>query len=365
MDLTIFFSELLGLKAPYYLSGVASRKGSGGLVESVHLTVEVDASYRPEGYDWLHSYDERTWQHLHLFQYPCYLTCRLPTYRSASTGETRLLTPPWARPYSGFSVLMERHILALIRLTGCVSAAARQLGLTQARVQKVYDGYTLPAFEARAVTSGATIGIDETSTRKGHDYITVFVDLATREIIDIEDGKGADAVAAFARKLPDPAVVRSVSIDMSPAFIAGVKDAFPNAAVTFDKFHVVRLVNRYLDQIKTEDAAKIQYFRELFQNVWTQPNRQEAAALLQAWRDQIADAFNPKSLINTIQKHFDGIAQYADSKINNAALEGINSVIQCLKRAARGYRYKDHFKRMILFFTDALKPIQFSPTNSW
>jgi transposase len=361
MDLATFFSELLDLSAPYYIERVDKTLRADGLIDSVHLLVGVDAAYRPAGYERIHSYTERTWQHLHLFQYPCYLTCRIPTYQNRATGDTYSLPPSWARPYSGFSLLMEKQILALIRLTGCVSMVARQLGITTARVQKVYDDYTLPAFEQRVVTSGQTIGIDETSTRKGHDYITVFVDLATRQVVDIEDGKGADAVTRFAQKLPDPAVVKAVSIDMSPAFIAGVKEAFPAAPITFDKFHVVRLVNRYLDEIKTEDAPKIHYFRELFQHVWTQPTRQKAAALLQAWCDQIAEAFDPKSLINSIQKHFNGIVQYAESKINNAALEGINSVIQCLKRAARGYHYKNHFKRMILFFTGALNPVTYSP----
>ena len=90
--------------------------------------------------------------------------------------------------------------------------------------------------DASAVTR---VAIDETAARRGHDYITLFVDIDKARVLFVTKGKDAATVAAFAEDLAehggDPDAIDEVCIDMSPAFIKGVAESLPEAAVTFDK----------------------------------------------------------------------------------------------------------------------------------
>jgi transposase len=86
------------------------------------------------------------------------------------------------------------------------------------------------------------VGFDETSARKQHDYISCFFDLDARRLVFATEGREHQVVDVFASFLgahgADPAAVREVSCDMSPAFIKGMRESLPKAEVTFDRFHV-------------------------------------------------------------------------------------------------------------------------------
>ena len=130
------------------------------------------------------------------------------------------------------------------------------------------------------------LGIDETSSQKGHKYVTVFVDMSTNEIIDVQEGKDSTTVERFVENYTHWDKIKSVSIDMSSAFIKGVKEHLPDAKITFDKFHVVRLVYNKLDPRKKDNQWGIRtYLAELFENVWKQKTKSKAAAFLQFWID--------------------------------------------------------------------------------
>jgi transposase len=98
------------------------------------------------------------------------------------------------------------------------------------------------------------VAIDETAPRRGHHYISLFVDIDCARVVFVTEGKDAETVAAFADDLRahggDPDAVAEVCIDMSPAFIKGTADSLPNAAITFDKFHAVKIINDAVDQVR-------------------------------------------------------------------------------------------------------------------
>ena len=83
------------------------------------------------------------------------------------------------------------------------------------------------------------IAADETSARRGHDYISLFVDMARRKVVYVTEGKDAATVDAFAAFLEahggNRANITDASIDMGAAFIAGVKANFPNAKIAFER----------------------------------------------------------------------------------------------------------------------------------
>ena len=105
------------------------------------------------------------------------------------------------------------------------------------RVRTIYDNYTLNRYEQLEAELASKIGLDETSTKNG-------------QILDIQDGRSSEVVANYAKELrvlgKPIESIKEFSIDMSPAFISGVKTHFSNARMTFDRFHVIQLINRYL-----------------------------------------------------------------------------------------------------------------------
>jgi transposase len=95
------------------------------------------------------------------------------------------------------------------------------------------------------------IGIDEFAVAKGHIYKTIVVDLLTGQVVYIGDGKGADALDGFWKKLKRTnAVIKGIVTDLSPAFVSSVMTNAPDATLVFDHFHVMKLMNDALGDIR-------------------------------------------------------------------------------------------------------------------
>jgi len=354
------FTELLELESPFCL-GLIEKSQTAGKVSSITFTIEIDKDYRPSKFHNIHSYYEKTWQHLSLFQYPCFIKARLPVFIDKRTQKTEAIKVPWARKGSGFTLLFEDEVLALLRLCNCKKTTASFFNIYPQRVQTIYDNYTKDRYEQRAAQVAKKVGVDETSTKKGHEYITLFVDLENAQILDIQDGRSSDAIKNYAEELrvlgKSTETVKEFSLDMSPAFISGVQKNFSTARMTYDRFHVVQLINRYFKPLwrsKKIDHDLLDYHLKNLDQLWIQPNCKEAAAFLCYWKDRTKELFKMKRFCRSIDRHFNGIINFVESKVTNGLLEGINSKIQFIKRAARGYRYTENFKRMILFAFGAL-----------
>lgn len=102
--------------------------------------------------------------------------------------------------------------------------------------------------------------MDETASRRGQRYVSLFVDMDRRRVLFATPGKSAATVAAFAADLNrhggDANAVKEVSMDMSRAFQTGAAESLPEAAVAFDKFHAVSLVNAAVDEVRREEAKR-------------------------------------------------------------------------------------------------------------
>lgn len=103
------------------------------------------------------------------------------------------------------------------------------------------------------------VGLDETSVRKHHDYVSLFVDIVEKRTIYIAEGKDHKVIQDFASDLVahngQPENIEQVSCDMSPAFIKGIKDNLSNAAFVFDRFHVSRVINEAVDKVRKADVV--------------------------------------------------------------------------------------------------------------
>lgn len=284
METNKFFEPLLGLHSPFHISRIIHETHEGKIT-AIHIYVAVDTNYRPidtEGRKAsVHDYEDRQWRHLNLFQYPCYVHCEVPKFRYAD-GSTRTLEVPWARSKSGFTLLFEVFAIELIKLYGCVAKVARQLGVYSQRLWNLIAHYSKKAAAMPQDLSNLTqIAFDETSKKKGHNYVSIFLDLESGNLLWVEEGKSAQTVTQSVQAMEEQGLkkenITDVSIDFSPAFQAGTKANFSNANITFDKFHVSQLVQRAMDAlVKPWDVRLIKNsINGCFlnpTNILTQPN---------------------------------------------------------------------------------------------
>src|SRR6516164_2722414 len=196
--------------------------------------------------------EEKTWRHLNFFQHEAYLHARVPRVTCKECG-IKQVPVPWARSDSGFTLLFEALVMAMVQAMP-VAVVARMVDEWDTRLWRIIH-HSVAAARAGADHSEVTsIAFDETASRRGHNYVSLFVDLVRRRVLFVAEGKDAGTVDAFAADLAahggNPEAVAEVCIDMSPAFIAGIAQSLTNAQITFDKFHLVKLINEAVDAVR-------------------------------------------------------------------------------------------------------------------
>ena len=139
-----------------------------------------------------------------------------------------------------------------------VSAVARILGETDKRLWRVVEHYVELGLEKQNLKELKKVGIDETASKKGHKYVSLFVDLEKSNVVYVAEGKNAETVEGFSKHLDNQngkaETITAVSCDMSPAFIKGVGEELPNAKITFDRFHIMKIINKAVDCVRREEV---------------------------------------------------------------------------------------------------------------
>lgn len=393
---TEIFSIALGLQEPWHINQVIFDKENQQL--DIHLSFTRGYKFKAEDGEEYTAHDtiERRWQHLNFFQHKCYLHAKVPKVRQ-SDGKAKMQAVPWARKGSGFTLLFEAFSMLLIENEMPVNKAAKILQVYPNRLWNIFGYWVSSAHQEDTIEDLSKIGFDETSVRKGHDYVTTMVDLEQKRVLFATGGKSANCIEKSVEHLKEKDIatenIKQVCIDMSPAFISGCANHLPNAAITFDKFHVMKEVNKAMDELrklerigndllkghkytflKNKLFPKIQDERDLllemyprlgegfrlkqmFSDFWDIKDKEEAEGYLAFWCDMAKESgiFPFQKAANTINAHWTGIVNYIESRINNGILEGLNSKIQLAKKRARGYRNITNFINMIYFTCGKLK----------
>ncbi|MGI8903543.1 MAG: ISL3 family transposase [Solirubrobacteraceae bacterium] len=202
----------------------------------------------------LKAYDteEKTWRHLDFFQHQAYLTARVPRV-DCPEHKVRQVALPWARERSGFTLLFEALVMALVKEMP-VATLAGLIGKEDKRVWRIVHHYVDAAVEAQDLEEVERVGIDETSSRRGHDYVSVFTDLDERRAVFVTEGRNHQTVQAFSLFLEthggDPGEISEVCQDMSEAFLKGTLEPLPAAEVTFDRYHVRSHLSKAVDEVR-------------------------------------------------------------------------------------------------------------------
>ncbi len=204
----------------------------------------------------IHDRVRREWRHMDFFQFQAWLHADIPRVACTHCGKTTQVPVPWAREGSGFTLMFEA--LALTLCQGLpVSQAAKMLRCRDKQIWGRIDHYVTQARAKQDMRGVTIVGMDETSLRKGHEYVAVFHDLDAKRLLFATPGKDHKTVQAFAADLKahggEPAAVDHACMDMSAAFLKGTTENLPNAQVSFDRFHVVALANEAMDEVRSAE----------------------------------------------------------------------------------------------------------------
>jgi transposase len=295
---------------------------------------------------------------------------------------------------------LERLVVDLMCLM-TISEVAAYLKLSWNTVKDIHKNYLEHNYAHPDISKVRYIGIDEFAVRKGHVYKTIVVDLETGRIIYVGDGKGADALDKFWKRVKKYGTkIEYIATDLSAAFISAVKNNAPDAELVFDHYHVKKQIGDAVDKvrrslyhdklyeekkdvikgarwlllknsedIKTEDAkkqlqealsineplAKAYYLKEEIMLVWAQPDKKTARAWLYGWISRAIRSGN-KHIIKagmSMFNHREGILAWYDHKITTAMVEGINNKIKVMKREAYGFTDDHYFELRLLALHDA------------
>lgn len=179
MNSDALFGMALGLQAPWEITDITFKTNDVARRE-LHLRIGfvTGSKFKDEaGIDCaVHDTIERQWQHLNFFEHHCFLHCKVPRI-TTSEGKVRTVDVPWARAQSGFTLLFEAFALALIEREMPVNRVAQILGVHPQRIWTVFDHWVGKARTNDDPSSIKRLGVDETSSKKGHSYVTIGVDL--------------------------------------------------------------------------------------------------------------------------------------------------------------------------------------------
>ena len=257
------FQAALGIVPPWLVSRCSFTVESGKL--DIYLDFPRGSTFPcPVCGDEGKAYDTETltWRHLNFFQHQTYLHARTPRVQCSRCGVHRIAVS-WARPDSGFTLLFEAFVLQLAKAMPLL-AIARLVGEHDTLLWRIVNHYVDLARSKADHSQVTQVGIDETAARRGHNYVSLFVDMQARKVLFVTPGKDSATVAAFAEDLQahpgDPGAITEVSIDMSPAFTKGVTAQLPNASITFDKFHVTKMVNEAVDEVRRPGVCRSETF---------------------------------------------------------------------------------------------------------
>jgi len=400
------FAAALGITAPWFVQTVDFDSGQR------QLTIHVDfvpgsrfAHSKAAGDHKVHDTQIKRLRHLNFFQHECHLEVRVPRVKLPD-GKVALIEPDWVGKLAGFTLLFEALVLLLAQQMP-FAAVARTIGESWHRVHAICRRYVDLALAGADLSPLSSVTIDETSSRRGHSYLTLVADADARRVVFVSKGRGADNIAGFVQHLRarNGAAdnITAACIDMSPAFIKGVTDHLPKATITFDKFHVVAHASQAVDQMRrieqrtdpalkglrwallkdksklssdqardldrlvvqftTKRTARAWLYREQLRDILDRRQFNIVSAMLAQWctnvmRSKVAPM---KQVATMIRTHFDGIVAWTRSRQTNGFIEAINGLFQAAKRKARGYTRFQTMKTVLFLIAGKLNFAAINP----
>lgn len=328
---------------------------------------------------------------------PHAVSIELPVQRlwCCGCGKTRQARISFADERRSYTRVFERYATELCRLMTMLDVA-NHLGVGWDLIKDIQSRYLQRHFAKPKLKDLKHIAVDEISVGKGQRFVTVVLDLDSGAVVFVGEGKGAESLDPFWRRLNGAhARIHAVATDMSNAYTLAVRQHLPKAIHVFDRFHVVKLFNekltvlrrrlyaaandalqkqvlkgtrwlllknpQNLDPAKSEQQrleqalalnkplATAYYLKEDLRQLWEQESRADARRFLDDWlaRARAARIEILFQLAQTLSRHRQGLLAWYDCPISTGPLEGTNTKIKLMQRQAYGFRDREFFKLKI------------------
>jgi transposase len=319
----------------------------------------------------------------------------IPRASCRACGVIRQVKIPFADPRRHYTKAFERYALELSRHMTILDVA-RHLNVGWDLIKDIQKRDLSRRFAKPKLKHLRQIAIDEICVGRGYRFLTIVMDLESGTVVFVGDGKGADALKPLWKRLrASKAKIEAVAIDMSAAYHEAVSTWLPKAKIVFDHFHVIKLFNRKLTDLRRtayrqataagkavlkgsrwlllknpenldeerdesrrlQEALKLNqslatayYLKEELREFWNQPGKRFATAFLNGWlrRAQASGIKILRQMAKTLERHRTGLLAYYDARITSGPMEGNNNKIKTMKRQAYGFRDQDFFKLKIL-----------------
>jgi len=325
-----------------------------------------------------------------------YLALEVPRVECHACGAVRQVKIGFADPRVSYTRAFERYALELSRFM-TIKDVAEHLGISWDVIKEIQKADLKRRYGRPKLKGLRHIAIDEISTAKGHVYLTLVLDLDSGAVVHVGRGKGGDALREFWVALRrSRAKIEAVATDMSLAYIEAVATHLPGATLVFDHFHVIKLYNDKLSELRramhreladtmhktvlkgvrwlllkrpenldrarkeperlaealrlNQPLATAYYLKEELHEIWEQDDQEAAQALLMDWITY-AEGSGIRMLqdfAKTLRLHAWGILNWYDHPISTGPLEGTNNKIKTMKRQAYGFRDQEFLRLKIL-----------------
>ncbi|MEI6165748.1 MAG: ISL3 family transposase [bacterium] len=410
----IIFQELLGLGQNWVVEQCIHEGSPGKIVIRVKETEHLwDTEKCPKCSGKVSCYDHTEplrWRHLNCFEHECEIECRLPRGRCKECGHTYRVQPPWEGKSKHFTKEFEAFTLLLAREMP-IKKVGDILKETDTRLWRMIIAHVEAAYRQADFSGVTCIGADELSRCRGHHFLTVFADLEKKRVLFATEGRDMSVWARFCEELlrhnAKAEDIRTISIDMSQAYVAGIYINCPNAKKVFDKFHIIAAVNKAVDDVRRTEmrkagcearemlnksrwlwlknptnltepetermgrmdlqnlcTAKAYQMRLTLQDIYAITDPLLAKRKMLAWCRWVLNVARRRATtmyasmvrcVKMIQRHLDGVLAYWDCRVTNGFMEGLNSVFSAVKRKARGYRNPLYLKAILYFVAGKLQ----------
>jgi transposase len=338
----------------------------------------------------------RQWRTVPIGAKAVWIEMDVPKVACQACGVRRRVEVTFADPKRRHTRSFERYVVELLAFM-TPQDVSWHLGLSWDLANDIQRRRLQRRFERPRLRKLKRIAIDEIHLGKQHRFITLVLDLDSGAVVFVGDGKGADALKPFWKRLRGArAKIKAVATDMSPAYIAAVLANLPNARLVFDRFHVTKLLNEKLTELRRQlyreaigplqkqvlkgirwlllmnpenldeekqEAARLEealslnrslaiayYLKEDLRRFWQQPNYCAALRFLTGWcrRAEASGIRLLQQFAKTLRGHRSGLLAWYAHPISTGPLEGVNNKIKLMQRRAYGYRDLELFKLRIL-----------------
>lgn len=350
---------------------------------------------------------ERTWRHLDSMQFKTFLHCRIPRSECPTHG-ARTITVPWAESGSQWTLLFEAFAVLVMEQVASLNKAAKLLGVSWKEAQTLRKQAVRRGLARRSIDEIEYVGIDEKSFGKKERFITVLTDLTGERVLDVAPSKSSESAKTVLTVIPEEVrqEVQAVAMDMSAAMEKACREELPAADIVYDKFHIEKHLSDAMGKVRAREHKRLmaegipifkrtrflflrrkerwsekqraQYrdikrefgatrfsqsrigrmwaAKESFRPFWNYVSKAWAEKFFRHWYFWATHSRIPELIrvAKMIEAHLDNILTYFRHGITNAFTEGMNSKIQEIKSAARGFRNFENYRIAILFYCGKL-----------